>query len=121
MKRQFQCEYKEEVVEVTKKYVDIVYKNEVVDTIDLDQIKKKKNIKISSEQFKEKNKIVNITEIDGKRIYVYLSKNGNLYVTNNINKFYKVDQHLKCKLTKKYLYFLWHKYIHFQLKIVLRC
>ena len=105
MEEQIELKYKEEEIVLTKKYIDIEIDGEVVKTLNFDKIGKKKKIKISNNIYEEKNKIISLTEVEGKKIYTFLNASGKLYVSTNVNEFYKIKQRLKCKMTKKYVYF----------------
>lgn len=105
----------EEVITLTRRYVDIKY-GEIEETIDLDYLNKKKNLKISDIEIDKKKKLIDTFEIDEKKYFIYSSKSGKLYITNNINYFCKVEQKLHCKVTNKYIYF-WGKFSNINHKL----
>ncbi|MBR1653870.1 MAG: hypothetical protein IJ690_02825 [Clostridia bacterium] len=105
----------EEVVTIIHRLVDIKY-GDIEETIDLDLLRKKKNLKISDQETDEKKKLINVFQIDEKNYYIYTSKTGRLYITNNVNYFCKIKQKIHCKITKKYVYF-WGKFTNINHKV----
>lgn len=113
------CEMKyreeEEVITKIRRYIDVKY-DEIEETVDLDYLKKKKNIQVSDKEISIKKKLIDIFEVDDKKYYLYSSKSGKLYITSNINFFCKVKQKIHCHITKKYIYF-WGKFTNINHKI----
>lgn len=63
------------------------------------------NIKLSEGKFTKGSFLIGMTEIRSNRFYLYTNNNGELYVTTRINRYCKVRQKLRCKITDKYIYF----------------
>ena len=106
----------EEVVTITRKFIDVKY-GDIEETINMARFNKKKNFRVSMEQTDEIKKLVDSIEVDGKKYYLYTSKTGRLYITSNINYYCKVKQKLHCKITKKYVYFWgWFTNINHKIK-----
>lgn len=108
-------EYREEEVISKRGFIDINVEN-IKETIKLNEINKLKNIKISDEKITEKNKILDVIEINNRKYFLYASKQNKVFLTNNVNYFCKVSQNIKCKITKKYIYF-WGKFSNITHKI----
>ena len=63
------------------------------------------NIRLSEQPTSIPSSLIDVINIDGTKFYLYTSKSNILYLTNNVNKYCKVRQNLKCKVTDDYVCF----------------
>lgn len=100
-------------------YIDIYSKEQIIVTnylkidigtdiieINMQKVKKMKNVRIAKNTHFKKETLLKTVVLDKETLYLYTSKSKSLYITNNINYFYKIKQNLKTFVTKKYVYFL---------------
>ena len=96
--------YREEEVVEKRGFIDVSIKS-INETISLSELRRNKNIKLSEKKIKEKSKILDILHLNNQKYFLYASKKGKVFITSDINYFCKIKQNIKCRITKKYVYF----------------
>ena len=73
--------------------------------VNLNLFEEYNNIRLSEQPTSTPSSLIDVINIDGTKYYLYTSKSNILYLTNNVNKYCKVRQNLKCKVTDDYVCF----------------
>ena len=66
---------------------------------------RKNGVQLPQFVLEEKNSLIADIDVDGTNYFIYTNKHGIPIVTNNINKYLRVKQKIKCRITKNYVYF----------------
>lgn len=73
--------------------------------VNLEEFEERRNIRLSEDQTSKIMKLLDMIHIRNKRYYLYTSKSGVMYLTDSFNRFVKVRQQLRCKITDEYVCF----------------
>ena len=87
-----------------EQFIDINYEH-LKTSISLKEFDGPKNIVLSDKKTDNDYKLLDIISIRTNRYYLYSNSEGTLNLTNNVNKYCRVRQNLKCKITDEYLIF----------------
>lgn len=73
--------------------------------VDLSLFENRRNLRLSEDQTSKRIKIIDMIHIRSKRYYLYTSKSGVLYLTDSFNRFAKIREQLRCRITDEHIIF----------------
>ena len=87
-----------------EKFIEINFED-VSLSVDLEEFGINNNVRLSEIKTSQKSKLIEYLKVDTRKFFLYTSKSNILYLTDNINRFLRVRQNWRCKITNNHIYF----------------